>query len=236
MRLTLRSTVLAVVVVATALTAPSAVAQNEPLAHNQSPGTVATVEPGGTPCPAVTPSPAPAPGPTSTAGGCRVHFSGPNIVLVAHVFGIESVDSTCNWEFDVRFDSVGEGFFAHLELNQGTQGTCTRRPCGSSASIEGRASSLQVLSWFFPPQVRILVFLLCLENHGGGSPPTHCEVSATLTEPTNHRYRIGTNDSACHGVAGFRGEFTGTWNTETTLGTTGEAQAEQQVELNAAGS
>ena len=219
-----------------ALVAPQAFAQ-EPLVHNQNPELEARVEPGGTLCPPVTPSPAPVPGPTATAGGCRVHARGLNIVLVAHIFGFESVDSTCDTEFDARLDGSAEGYLTHAEITQGTQGTCTRRPCGStSPGVEGRAwSGFGRERGAVTPRegITVLFCLWGLENQTN----THCEVTIPFTETeggvaTNHRYHFIANDTPCHGTAGFRGELTGEWNTEMVSEINGEMQDEQRVEVN----
>lgn len=227
----------------TAMAAPSAFAQNEPLAHNQTPKLEVRAEPAATLCPAVTPSPAPNPAPGVTGGGCRVHASGPNIVLLQHVFGAESVASTCNVEFDARLDAQAEGYLTHSELTQGTQGTCTRRPCGLglAGTPEGRAFSAYGRE--VGPGSEQVTALFCVENLDG-STDTHCEVDIPFTEPTNHRYRFLTppqnpagqpansGGAPGHGPAGFRCELAGQFDTEAVLGTTGENQAEQQVEVN----
>lgn len=210
-----------------ALAAPVASGQ-EPLSHTQSPDLTATAESTGAPCPAVSPSPAPSPAPLSISGGCLIHGSGANIFLVAHVFGIESVDSTCNWEFNGRLDSSGEGYLSHVEMTQGTAGTCSRRPCGSSMHPEGRAWSIYGRETI--PGTRQLTLLFCTWQTGHMTN-THCEVSVPFTEPTNHRYTITANDSACHGVAGSRGELSGTWNLETALNL-GFEGFPQHVEIN----
>ena len=67
---------------------------------------------------------------------------------------------------------------------------------------------------------------------------THCELNIPFTEteagtPSNHRYHFVTNDTPCNGIAGFRGELTGEWNTEMVLAPlNGENQSEQHIEIN----
>ena len=217
-----------------ALIAPQALAQ-EPLQHNQSPDLQARVEPGGTLCPVVTPTPVPTTPPVNTSGGCRIHARGLNILLEAHIFGFETVDSTCDTEFDARLDSSAEGYLTHAELTQGTQGTCTRRPCGTtSPGVEGRPWSAYGRE--NGAEFETITVLFCLWGIDNQTN-THCEVSIPFAEfeggvPTNHRYQIVAFDQECHGVAGFRGELTGVWNTEMVTGTNGESQTEQQVEIN----
>lgn len=217
-------------VLAIAATAPGAFAQTEPLVHNQTPELTVTAEPTGVPCPAVTPSPAPNPGPMTTAGGCRIHVTGNSILLTVHVFGIESTDATCSTELDGRIDASGEGYVTHVELVQAPQGSCTRRPCGASTQTpEGRAWSAYGRET--APGVRAVTVLYCLWPLNG-TTTTHCEITIPFAEPTNHRIQGVANDTPCHGFTGFRGEHTGTWNIESTLGTTGEGQLEQHVEIN----
>jgi hypothetical protein len=239
MRLARKLTLLAMAAMSlAALAAPQASAQ-EPLTHNQTPELQARVEPpatNGALCPAVAPSPAPVPGPLATSGGCRVHASGANIVLRMHTFGIESTDSTCNTEFDARLDGSGEGYLTHAELTQGTQGTCTRRPCSfEGPNTEGRAWSTYMRENAATPHETITV-LFCLWNLSTMTD-YHCEVSIPFTETeggvsTNHRYNFVANDLPCHGNPNPRGEITGTWNTEMVLGTNQENESEQQIEVN----
>jgi hypothetical protein len=222
----------------TAVVAPSALAQ-EPLAHSQSGDLQLRTEPSGALCPAVTPSPAPNPGPVSTTGGCVVHIAATNLVLLAHVFGIEATDMTCNFESDARLDASAEGYLTHAELTQGSLGTCTRRPCGAQFGSEGRAWSTHGRE--DPLSIGdggILTFLFCMWETTD-TTNTHSEVSITFFESSYHRSRFttpssqgGTGGAACHGVAGFRGELVGTLDTETFIGTTQEASPEQQVEIN----
>lgn len=218
-----------------ALAAPQALAQ-EPEAHDQTPNLEGRVEPGGTLCPPVTPSPAPAPGPTTTTGGCRVHIGGRNTVIVGHIFAMEFTDTTCDIEFDARLDGSVEGYLTHVEMTQGTLGTCTRRPCGSSPTMEGRAWSTYAHEELNPPK-EVLTLLFCVWGTADMTN-THCEVDIPFTEteggvPTNHRYHFTPNDAACDGVAGFRGELTGEWKTEmVTAPLNGEGQSEQQIEIN----
>ena len=227
--------VMAVVSVA-ALVAPPAFAQ-EPLIHNQNPELEARAEPGGILCPAVTPSPAPSPAPTTTAGGCRVHVAGRNIVLFQHVFGFEFLDSTCDTEFDARLDSSAEGYLTHAELTQGTQGVCTKRPCGSTAPTpESRAWSVYASEVAAGQETVTILFCLWETDD---TENIHCEVTLPFTEreggvPVNHRYHvIASPEVGCHGsVPGFGPELTGEWNAEMVLGTNGESQSEQHVEVN----
>jgi hypothetical protein len=226
-------------IAAMALAAPSAFAQNEPLAHDQDPDVRVFQEVAGTDpaCPAVTPATPPVSGTFATAGGCRIHASGPNIVLRAHVFGIESIDSTCNVEFDLRIDAAGEGYLAHHEFTQGTQGVCERRACDQTEAVIPPTGQSEGRPWrFFGNEVgpgnEEITALFCIQERSEvGGARTHCEVSLALTNPTLHRPRVTAADDACHGVAGFRGEVTGVFNVEATPGTTGENQAEQQVEI-----
>jgi hypothetical protein len=224
-------------IAATALAVPPTLAQTEPLAHHTVPGVQIRGEPTGTPCPAVTINPSR----TIAAGGCVVHLGGPNLVQFAHVFGIESVQSTCNMEVDLRIDADGEGFYTHQEITPAPQGTCTRRPCGSLATGEGRPWEFSVRETgpVSPPLGMTLLF--CLETFNPGPPvwhsndPTHCEVDLAMIESTNHRYRLGSStvDADGHGQPDFRCEFRGVLNIEATqVGPSGEGQSRTQVEVN----
>jgi hypothetical protein len=240
MRLARKLVLLATMAMAAmALAAPSAFAQSEPLAHHAVPDIQVRAEPAGTLCPAVTINATR----TVAAGGCIVHGSGPNIVLVAHVFGVESVQSTCNVEFDLRIDADGEGFLTHQELTQGTQGVCTRRPCGSlPAGTEGRPWEVSGRETGTVAPREILTALFCVEtlnSDGTHSSPTHCEVDVPMTEPTNHRYTFTTPGAPTgggaegHGPAGFRCEVSGVFSTEATQPSpTGEGGTRTQVEVN----
>jgi hypothetical protein len=200
----------------------------EPELHAVTPKLQARLEPQNTLCPAVVPPPETNPAPLVTSGGCRLHMAAPNVTLTAHSFGIETIVFPCDFEFDVRMDADGEGWISHQEM---TGPSCGRRPCAAAAS-EGRA-------WGFHTRevsagAERMTFLLCFElgsggGHSGGE--THCELELPLTETTNHRYTLTTpSDGAlCHG-GGL--EWSGTFSTEGALGTTGEAQSEQNVEIN----
>lgn len=235
MRISTKLLLLATMAIAAIAMATAPALAQEPLVHPQPDGGLtATFEPGGVPCPNVAPSPAPPLSPTATAGGCRIHASGANIVLVAHVFGIESVDGTCNIEFDARLDGQVEGYLTHMEMTQGSQGTCTRRPCGAAEPhppSEGRAWS--AFGRETAVGQRALTFLMCLWVRGDPTPQSvHCEFSIPFSEPANHRYMLTANNSACHGIGSPRWELTGTWNFESVPATNGEGQTEQHVEIN----
>jgi hypothetical protein len=224
-------------VAAAAVAAPSAFAQNEPLAHNQTPRLIVAQEVHAAtdvPCPAVTPSPAPNPTPLVTAGGCRFHVVGTAITFAVHdAAGNEILVFTCNWEFDVRVDSAGEGYISHQEFTQGAAGTCTRRACGqvTPPTSEGRAFSFFMQETEPAPRERAVV-LFCTEPIGAAGA-SHCEVTIPLTQPALHRYTFTANDASGHppAVGIPRCELNGTFNQEAALGTTGENQAEQNVEI-----
>jgi hypothetical protein len=221
---------------AIALATPSAFAQTEPLTHHAGLDITVSAE-AGTSCPAVSINAAR----TVASGGCVVHGGGPNIVLLAHVFGVESIQFLCNWEFDLRIDADGEGFFTHQELTQGTQGICNRRPCGSLATGEGRPWGAHSRETGAVAPTEVLTLLFCIEGFDSGPPvthqvdATHCEVSMPMIETANHRYSFGstTTDANGHGTAGFRCELRGVFTTEATqVSPTGESGTRTQVEVN----
>jgi hypothetical protein len=243
MRIARKLTLLAMLAIAaTALAAPSAFAQTEPLAHNQTPLLIVQQEVHGAVdanCPLVTPSPPPNPGPLVTAGGCRTHASAPNVQLFAHLSagGTEVLVSTCNVEFDIRIDAAGEGYLSHQEFTQGTAGTCTQKVCGqvTPPTSEGRAYSFFMRETEPAPTERATA-LFCTEPLDGSSPPAHCEVTVPVTEPTPHAYRFTAADVSGHGAIFPHCELGSAaspaqFNTEAVLGTTGEAQAEQELEI-----
>lgn len=237
-KLTLRAML---AIAATALTAPSALAQTEPLAHNQTPLLIAQQEISGANdmvCPAVTPSPVPTPGPLVTGGGCRVHFSsdGSEVGFRSHLSagGVEAFVAACNMEFDMRIDAAGEGYLSHQELTNGTSSTCEIKPCGqvTPPTSEGRAWSFYLREREPAPR-ETLIMLFCFEPENGGAP-SHCEVTLiweVFSVTTAHRYRFGGGDVSGHGAAFPHCEIFGQLNSETALETTGELQAEQRLEV-----
>lgn len=219
-----------------ALSAPSVLAQTEPLLHPKVPRLLVKQEVHAAPdanCPAVTPTPPPVPGPLMTAGGCRLHVSAPSVVTTLHLSagGIEGVTSTCAWEFDVRVDSAGEGYMSHQELT-GTPAACPRRPCGQTVppTGEGRAWTMfmEESEAGSPERAK---FLYCLEDRADGANPMHCEVELPLSQPTLHRYRLTAADATGHGTSFPHCELEGTFDVEALVAATGEAQAEQNVEI-----
>lgn len=218
------------------LTTSSAMAQTEPLAHNQSPQMLAQVEVHGatdTACPVVSPTPAPNPSPTVTSGGCRMHFSAPSVSLSAHISagGTEITVGTCDIEFDVRLDAAAEGYISHQEFTQGASGSCTRRACGqvTPPTSEGRAYSFFMRETEPEPAERATA-LFCTETLDG-SGASHCEVTLPASAPVRHEARLTAVDVSGHGAAFPHCEMTGTFDTETVLATTGEGQLEQKVEI-----
>jgi len=223
-----------------AVAAPFAPAQvGEPMLHNQAPRLVVAQEAhaaNDVACPAVTPSPPPNPGPTITVGGCRSHYSAANVVQASHLTagGTEVVVSACDWEFDLRLDSAAEGYIAHQELTQGTQGTCTRKACGqvTPPTSEGRAWTLYLQETEVAGQgpregVRIN---LCTEpiDPGTGS---HCVFNMPVSQTSTHRYGWTATDVPGEGTFFPHCELTGTFDQEAALGTTGEGQLEQNIEI-----
>jgi hypothetical protein len=240
MRTVRKLTLLAMLAIpATALAAPSALAQTEPELHNQAPRLLVAQEVHAATdvtCPAVTPSPPPNPGPLVTVGGCRGHYTASSVVLSAHLTagGTEVVVSTCDVEVDVRGDSAGEGYVAHQEFTQGAVGTCTRRACGqvTPPTSEGRAYT------FYGQETEVAgqgpreeaIVLFCTEDLAN-PVAAHCEVTIPFTQIATHRYRGTANDVSGHGAVFPHCELTGTFDQEAALQTTGEAQAEQNVEV-----
>lgn len=220
---------------ATALTASSALAQTEPLLHNQSPQMIAQVEVHGapdTPCPAVVPTPPVAVSPTVTSGGCRMHFASSGLVsLSAHLTagGLEVTIGTCNVEFDVRLDAAAEGWITHQEFTGDS--SCTRQACGQTTppTGEGRAYSF-FMREVEPEPSELGTGLFCTEPIGQTNP-THCEVTLPASAPVRHQARLEAVDASGHGASFPRCEMTGTFDSEVALGTTGEGQLEQKVEV-----
>jgi hypothetical protein len=236
----LRPIQLFVLAIATmALAAPAALAQTEPLTHSSSPRLIAKQEVHGAPdfnCTLVGPSPPPPLSPIVTVGGCRVHTAAPSVVVTSHLNagGVEVGVSTCAWEFDMRVDSTGEGYLAHHELT-GPLATCTQRACGQTAppTSEGRAWSMFMeeteVAGLGPRES--LVMLFCLENRADGANPSHCEARIPITHPVLHRYRFTAVDVSGHGPAFPHCEISATFDAEAALEVTGEAQAEQRMEI-----
>lgn len=226
--------------VAIAAATSTAVAQpQEGAVHNQSPRLVTAQEvhaAGDTACPSVVPSPPPVVSPTATAGGCRLHFTGSNLTLTAHLSagGTEVLMMTCDIEFDLRLDSAGEGWISHLELTPGTTGSCTRKACGQTTppTSEGRAWQIYLqeteVAGVGPRETAFVV--LCTEALDG-TGLSHCHHTIPVSQPAHHRYRLTLDDLSGHGSIFPHCEHTGTLDSEAALGTTGEGQLEQNVEI-----
>jgi len=235
MRTARKLTLLAMLAIAvTALAAPTALAQVEPLTHNATPriGVVQEVHAANDPlCPAVAPSPTPVPAPIITTGGCRLHVAGLGVAISSHLAagGAEVLVATCDWEFNMRVDAQGEGYMSHQEL-AGDFMTCTRKVCGQpNPTSEGK-------SWSFflreaePAPRETVTILACFEDLGGGNP-AHCELTLPVSQPSLHRYRFTAADVSGHGAVFPHCEVSGTLDVEAVLGNTGEAQVEQNVEI-----
>lgn len=254
MRLTSKLWLLAIVVLAaSAITAPSAVAQ-EPLVQNPA-GLTITSEPGSDPCSSVTPDPEPTSGTFETAGGCRVHFMGVGISLRVHVSGIEVVVATCHIEFDMRTAANGRGYLNHQEFMPGLPdpNSCPRRPCHYPATM---AHPEPPVSWdgfhrearpwrFFVRENAVapketITFILCVETRHTADlemNKQHCTFTLPFTEtdggvPTDHRYTISANDVRGAGSPLPNCEISGTIFTETMQFENDEMQQRTQVEIN----
>ena len=237
MRIARKLTLLAMLALAAiALAAPSAFAQVEPELHNQAPRLIAAQEvhaAADVACPAVSPTPPVAVSPLVTSGGCRVHYASVGTVpLTAHLSagGTEVQLSNCNVEFDIRIDAAAEGWVTHQEFTGGAD--CTRQACGQPTppTGEGRAYSFHMEEVEPPARTEQVQVLFCVEPIGQ-TAPSHCEVTLPMAQPTTHRYRFTAADTSGHGAAFPHCELTGVFEPEAALGTTGEAQAEQNIEI-----
>jgi hypothetical protein len=235
MRTARKLTLLAMAAIAaTALAAPSALAQVEPLAHNPTPriGVVQEVHAASDPlCPAVAPSPTPVPNPIITTGGCRLHVAALGATISSHLSagGAEVLVATCDWEFNMRVDAAGEGYMSHQEPT-GDFMTCTRKACGQpNPTSEGKAWSFFLRETEPAPRETVTI-LFCFEGLAGENP-AHCEVTLPVSQPSLHRYRFTATDASGHGTAFPHCEVSGTFDVEAVLGNTLEAQAEQNVEI-----
>lgn len=220
-----------------ALAVPFALGQvAEPELHNQAPRLIAAQEvhaAADVACPAVVPTPPVAVSPTVTSGGCRVHVASVGTVpLSAHLSagGTEVVVLICSWEFDIRIDAAAEGWITHQEFTGGAE--CTKRACGQLAppTSEGRAYSFHMGEVEPPARTEIVQMIFCTENLDG-SQLTHCEVTFPVSQPSIHRYRFAGTDVSGHGAFFPHCEYTGTFDVEGALGTSGEGQAEQNIEI-----
>ncbi|HYJ00292.1 MAG TPA: hypothetical protein VEX36_11545 [Thermoleophilaceae bacterium] len=239
MRIARKLTLLAMLAIATAaLAAPPALAQVEPELHASAPRLVTVQEvhaANDVPCPAVAPTPPPVPSPLVTGGGCRQHYTAPNMVLASHLSagGVEVTVSDCTIEFDMRIDAAAEGWISHQELT-GPPNVCTRKACGQPAppTGEGRAWSffMEELEIAGQGPIERMVVLICTEDlvTPGAS---HCELTIPMSQAAPHRYRFTAVDLIGHGAAFPRCELTATFDREAVLQNTGEAQAEQSVEI-----
>lgn len=230
------------VVVGMAFMAPSALAvgvsshdgvSTEPELHDQASDLQVRAEPDGSLCAAVTPAASTNPSPTLTAGGCRIHVTGNEIRVSVHLSAAQEMDvSVCDVEFDVRVDSAGEGWVVHQEFTDDTPGSCTRQPCASNPpDAEAKAWGLHMRETGSVGPRELATMLLCLADQAGGQ--SHCEIDLIVLETSNHRYAV-LGGPGCHQPANTfpRTEITGRVDTEAVLGTTGESQTEQQIEIN----
>jgi hypothetical protein len=219
--------------------------ETEPLAMPASTGVSVTAEPAGTACSSISPATPPASGTYATSGGCLFHVGGPNIVVSGHLFGIEVTDSTCNFEFDYRIDWIGRVTAVHQELTQGTQGTCTRRPCHypltpgteeppSTGQTESRPWR-GYLGAAPAPLFVVSTLLICLEDRHTVTPEQnkrHINISIPGTESSNHRYTFAANDvNGSTSSSGVRAEVSGIITTEATQ-VAGSESGRTQVEIN----
>ncbi|HYJ00276.1 MAG TPA: hypothetical protein VEX36_11465 [Thermoleophilaceae bacterium] len=225
-------------IAATALAVPSALAQTEPELHNQTPRLIVQQEVhagADVNCPLVTPTPPPAASPTVTAGGCRQHYWAPDLVWVGHLTagGTEAVLLTCALEFDIRLDAAGEGWISHQEFTpQSGGGPCDILPCGSFDG-EGRAwtTYMQESAVVGQEPSESMVILLCIAPVNNPSNSIHCEITVPMSQVATHRHRFGPTDVSGHGTMFPSCELTFTLDREQALGTTGEGQLEQNVEV-----
>lgn len=237
MRLTNRLMLLAVMTAtALLLVTPSAFAQGsetEPLAMPGSTDLSASSETTGAPCSAVSPATPPASGTYSTSGGCLAHGAGLNIRVHGHLFGIESTDSTCNWELAIRL-GLPLGLMIHQELTSGTVGTCTRKPCDQASFTNPQSEGRPWRAFAFESQTGApeerLTLLFCLEDRDAdGGNRRHCNATIPFTETANHRYAFTANDLNASGTP--RCELEGTLSFESNAGDGGEGPY-TQVEIN----
>jgi hypothetical protein len=230
---------LALLAAVSALAAPAASAQTEPLTTGPVPRLIVQQEVHATNdvnCPAVTPSPIPVPGPMTTGGGCRVHVASPANPHISFIFhlsagGTEVITANCAVEFDMRINAVEAGYLSHQEFS-GDPVVCTKRPCGHVAGGEARAWSFFVRESEVAGQTprEHLTMLFCTENLDG-TAVSHCEITIPFSQPTAHRYRVQANDTPGHGSALPHCEVTGTLDFEAAGGTSGESEATQNVEI-----
>jgi hypothetical protein len=242
MRIALRLTLLAMsALAATAVATPSAFAQSEPLAHNQTPRLLVHNEVHGANdpiCGAVGPSPPPVPGPILVGGGCVAHASASNFEFWLHNIGggTETLISTCSVELNLRIDFAGEGYVTHQEFTDPPGGgDCALRACGqvNPESDEGRAWSFYI-SETEPAPTERLTMLLCFS---WDAPTTfHCEVTFAVSQPTMHNYRFTATDAAGHGPTVppceiGSGAVPAVFDTESVLGVTNENTSERRLEI-----
>lgn len=185
-------TLLVVVATLTALTVPA------PTASGQ------------THCPVVT---------GGSSGGCLIHFSGPNIELRKHVFGIESHITRCNWELDARLDESATGYLVNQALGNPSGGTCSRRPC-----LDGFLPLPWPAAGFETSGSEAMTVDLCVEPTGGGSDES-CEIDFPLTATGTDRYRLGqAGEFSSHTTTGFKCELVGFLDSE--IGSPGDQSVE----------
>lgn len=177
-------------------------------------------------CPSVT-----VPGGTSVAGGCLTHASseGFGAQIRKHQFGVESTVSTCTIEFSARVSESMTGYI----LEQVVAGpACSFQACKADSgevtpwALSGSEGNIWEAAQFFTTN-------FCVEASGGGTDEL-CEIEIPFDSYSGqHRQEYGhITEIPGHGVAGFRCELVGHWNSET--GGTHDGQAEQELIAGAA--
>jgi hypothetical protein len=176
-------------------------------------------------CPAVSPSNVTYEHPPQweVEGGCVVHISNTegNVVLTAHIFGIESTDSTCTQEFDARIGKNGEGYLTNIQFGSPAGGgTCNRETCrnGDNDAVAWELHTDETVTG----PLRLEIHMCMWSVGGGGLAVCHIDVPfADISSSFRHRYELGTVntwdipvETGCESFSGFRGELSGHWTTE----------------------
>jgi hypothetical protein len=152
---------------------------------------------------------------TDVDGGCLIHADSEGEVLLRkHVFGIESLITSCKNEFWGRVNEDAQGYIFEQQLTTAGVGhqQCTRQACEEEVESHpwpATGTELGVGN-------EVLTTNFCVESLTHGSPES-CEIDVTFKNKADHTSEFGNSTGTelpGHGVSGFRCELVGHWNTE----------------------
>lgn len=149
---------------------------------------------------------------SAVSGGCLIHVSGPSVVLRKHVFGVESLLTTCDWEYSARIDEAGAGYIFDQVLSGAG---CNRKPC----EVGGVKSPWTIIGAETGAGAEAMMTSLCVKPTVGGAEES-CEINIPFTSTPTEHHEFGTKVGGVvqeigGATGGFFCELIGHWTTET---------------------